>query len=387
MCIYFQKLFKYIVKNLLINYIVKKFYEIFKYSMLIVGTIVGVGLASGQEIVVFFAQYGFISLVFLIPIFILFYFGIKTFLNFGKYKYNLDFIRKSKIFLIFNIISLIIFSIIGSSMIAGINNLLNQSLFGVNFPIWSVLIVTFSSLMVFLGIKSLSNFNFIIVPCILLGIIYICLKGFTISTLSPPAFSTDFNNLIMLFFSTISYVCCNLATSNKVLFDTGFKINKKYIKLTALVSSFILIILIFLIIISILANDRMIIYIDMPLVYLSFLISYPVGIMFSLIILFSIITTLISTQYSFVQVYNRIKNKENNRKTKILPIILSILIFYSISLLGFDKIIKYTYPLIGGLGLIMMYYQNLSFKSGFNSANNKVHSASKQTENNRASHN
>ena len=88
-----------------------------------------------------------------------------------------------------------------------------------------------------------------------------------------------------------------------------------------------------------------------------------------------------------MQVYNRIKNKENNRKTKILPIILSILIFYSISLLGFDKIIKYTYPLIGGLGLIMMYYQNLSFKSGFNSANNKVHSASKQTENNRASHN
>ncbi len=78
--------------------------------MLVVGTIVGAGLASGQEIVVFFAQYGFVSLFFNVAIFFIFFFGIRNFLRFEKCTYENDF-KKKKISNIFDIISIVIFAI------------------------------------------------------------------------------------------------------------------------------------------------------------------------------------------------------------------------------------------------------------------------------------
>ena len=75
--------------------------------MLIVGTIVGAGFASGQEIVVFFAQYGFVSLIFGIPVFLFLFFGVKEFLSFGNKNYCVDF-KNKKFFNIFEGISFLI---------------------------------------------------------------------------------------------------------------------------------------------------------------------------------------------------------------------------------------------------------------------------------------
>ena len=67
------------------------------YIFLILGTTIGAGLASGQEIVLFFAQYGFVSILFVILFAIIFAISIKILLNYGNLmQKNANFNKKYK---------------------------------------------------------------------------------------------------------------------------------------------------------------------------------------------------------------------------------------------------------------------------------------------------
>lgn len=341
--------------------------------MLIVGTIIGAGLASGQEIVVFFAQYGFVSIFFLIGVFAVFFFGFKEFLCFGKRCYKVEF-ESNKIFSIFDGFSFLIFIAIGSAMLAGANSLLSQYVFNFNFPVWSIILIVMSTLICHFGIKGLLNLSIYLVPIMIVGIVFICVKGSTISTLSAPAFSTDLPNLILLSLSSLSYCCCNLVTANKVLFESGTSLSKKQIIAVAVVSSLILTLLIGTIILSILINDKMILFSTMPLVYLAFLISNSAGILFSIVLFLSIATTLFTSQYSLSKI---LESKLKKRK-KLLSSLISLEIIFIVSLLGFDDIIKYVYPIIGAFGFSMLFLlKNLSLKPCLNSTHNEIHSPRK----------
>lgn len=351
--------------------------------MLIVGTIIGAGLASGQEIVVFFAQYGFVSLFFLIAVFALFYFGFREFLCFGKNCYEIDF-KKNKVFAIFDGFSFFIFIAISSAMLAGANALFSQYVFDFHFPLWSIILICISTLIGYFGIKGLLNLSIYLVPVMIVGIVYICIKGSTVSTLSAPAFSTDLSNLVLLSLSTVGYCCCNLVTANKVLFESGEGLSKKQIKLISVVSAIILTLLIGTVIVSILINDEMVLFSTMPLIYLAFLISNWTGVAFSIILFLSVTTTLFTSQYSL----SRILEEKLKKRKKIFSSLISLIIIFLTSLLGFNDIIKYVYPIIGGFGFVMLFIlRNLTLKLCFNSANNEIHSAGKNAKQESACHN
>ena len=362
----------------------KEFFVALKFSLLVVGAIVGAGLASGQEIVVFFAQYGFVSMFFLIALFLLFFLGANQFLSFGKVYYSPDFKNSPRAIKVFDYCSILFLAIIGSAMLAGVNQLCNAHFHQFNFPIYSLVLVFVSTVVIFFGLRALLNLSIYLVPFIVVGIIYICIKCLTISPLSAPALSTDLPTVGLLGLSCVSYCCCNLVTSNRILFDVGFKLNKRQTKIVSFVVGGILTIIIGLIIASILVIDKAILYADLPLVYMAYLIGNPAGICFSFVMILSIVTTLLTTQYSFVEIaFSRVK--------KIKKAVLTFgsgLLFFLISLIGFGDIVKYFYPIIGAFGFVMMFYlRDLSFKVGFNSSNNKVHQTRKKTQNNRAGHN
>ena len=363
----------------------KDFLIALKYSFLIIGAIVGAGLASGQEIVVFFAQYGFVSIIFLFLLFILFYKGLNQFLSFGKVYYNLDFeAKRIKSMKILDITSLFFLLIIGSAMLAGVNEICNNHFHHFNFPVYSFVLILISSILMIFGLKTLLNLSIYIVPFIVVGIIYVCLNCTTNMAISEPAFSTDFSTLGLLGLSCVSYCCCNLVTSNRLLFDIGNKLNKRQTKIISIIVSFVLIAIILTIIVSILLVDNSVLYADLPLVYMAYLINSPTGICFSIVFIFSVVTTLLTTQYSFVQI---IKSQVLKGK-KQLAILGSGVLFFLISLIGFGDIVKYFYPIIGAFGFVMMFYlKELSFKMGFNSCNNKIHKPGKQTQNDGAGHN
>ncbi len=341
--------------------------------MLILGIVIGAGFASGQEVVVFFAQYGFISLFFLIIFFFLFFYGLKLFLEFGqKEKYAIDYANNKAKFHVLDNFSLIVFVVIGSSMLASANELLNSIVYEFSLPVWGLILTIFSTLVVALGLKWLLNLSAYLIPVIIVSIIYVCIKSSTVSNISSPAFSSDFFNVFLLFLSAISYACCNLVTANKILFNSGKNLTKKQIKIISIVVPLILTLILGLIIVCILINNNMVLFAELPMIQMAFLISSPVGYFFSGILFISIITTLFSTQYSFVSV---LSNKIKSRK-KIISLLISMFLLYSLSLLGFGEIITYFYPLIGAGGLILLIFiRDLSLKTCLNPANNKIHSS------------
>lgn len=356
----------------------KDFKTVFKFSMLIVGAIVGAGLASGQEIVVFFAQYGFVSVFFVVPIFFLFYFGIKQFLGNGRVFYAVDF-NKSKVFKVYDLFSIIIFVAIGSAMISGGNSLLNEYAHAFSFPVWGLALALISAIVVFFGIKGLTNLSVYLVPVMIFGIVFVCVKGVCVSEISAPALSTDGLSVLMLAFSSVSYCCCNVTTANQVLFQSGKTLSKKQVKWVSIVSSLFLTLLIGTIIIAILLSNNAILFAELPLAYLAFTAGKGVGIFFCVILFLSILTTLFASHFSLVQILEtkvpRLKRK------KFLSSLISFLLIFVVSFLGFENIISYFYPVLGAIGFVMIFQLNTisSSKARLNCANNEIHSSRKQT--------
>ena len=354
----------------------KNIFTCLKYSFLIIGAIVGAGLASGQEIVIFFAQYGFISLFFLPFLFYFFYIGIKQSFIFGKISYSCDFNNKTREIKLYKYLSIFFLIVIGAAMLSGINNLCSGLIFDFGFPIYSLAIIIISSIVVFFGIRIILKISILIVPLIFFGIMFICIKTLICSPTSAPAFSTDFQSLTMLTFNSISYCCCNVITINKVLQNCSIKLNLKQIKIVSFIVSLVIFLLILVVTLTLLLSDNAIIFYNLPLVYLAYYISSPIGLGFSVVMFFSILTTLVSAQYSFTEITSKAINRDKLYKAK--NIILVGIIFFVFSLIGFNGIIKYFYPLIGAFGFIAyIYSKELSSKFSFYTTNNKVHPTSK----------
>ena len=185
--------------------------------------------------------------------------------------------------------------------------------------------------------------------------------------------------LAILAVNTVGYCFFNLTTANGVISESGKFLNKSQAKKVALISSGIIVAVVGVIVVSLLINDSAVLYANLPLVYLAFLTSKPVGYGFSAVIFLSIITTIFSAQYSVVNCkFSRWFNKKKNGK--VFSSILSAIVILVVSFVGFNKIIKYFYPIVGAVGVVMfLFVRKLSLKTGFNSANNKVHSSRQNT--------
>ena len=328
----------------------QKHQNTFSSVMLILGAVIGAGFASGQEIVVFFAQYGFASIISAFLFFILFSYGIYEILKYGKNKQkNPNFIKKYPKNYIFNSFEGIIFLIFSATMVAGAEELLNEYVFYLPFKAWSVLILLLAVLISSKGLKWIITTNKILVPLIIIFSVLVCVLSFFFSPHSDFTLTFDIPNFAFLGVSGTLYATCNLMVVNKITCDLGEKIKEKSIKKVAIICGSVLFCLITLIIIALLLNDNSVLFTSLPMIYLAFMISKPMGQIYCGIILFCIFTTLTSTLYSFNE---GVKVKLKNEKFSI--IVSSVMVFI-LSMFGFDSIVRYSYPIIGVLGIIMLY--------------------------------
>lgn len=318
--------------------------------MLILGSTIGAGLASGQEVVIFFAQYGFVSILYAFLFFILFAYSLIEILKYGQMlQKKPDFLQKHKTSFLFESVCAIIFLIFSATMLAGAETLLNDIIYTSKFHLWSILIILLSLLIMSKDLKWLITINKLLVPIIILSTILVCLFSFTVSPHSDFTFSFDISNLAFLTISTILYTTCNLMVNSKIAINLGTKIKEKNIKKVAIITSFIIFLIIVLIIIALLINDNSLPFAEMPIVYIAFLIHPTVGYIYSFIILLCILTTLFATFYSFKESVNL------KVKSKLLSLIFSAILVLVLSLFGFESIICYSYPLIGAVGIIVLF--------------------------------
>lgn len=339
----------------------------FKHICVIIGTMIGAGFVTGKEISVYFAQYGILSLFFLIPLFFVFYSFIYLLLK--HLKSNSSLLNKKY----FKIILLIINLIISASMFSACKQLIN---FEINSLIIDLILIIFFYLLLKKGYFLIEKTNKLITPILVVIFLSVCflnLKG-------NDAFvkTIELSDVFAISLNSIIYPSMNIILSIYVLSNISKDIKIKS-KTIALVSSFILCFMIGIGIIVIIKNPS-VVSVEMPLVSLATKLGPVFYCIYNGIVLLGVITTLMITLYSIN------KSLDSIIKNTKWSIPLSILMTYILSIFGFEIIVSYFYAIVGYIGLFLILSILFSNKLFFKNTNKVIHKGGKYTNYNDASH-
>lgn len=336
--------------------------NVLKIVFVIIGTLIGAGFASGQEIYVFFFSYGikgFIGIIIssvVMGVLIYKTLGIINKYNINSYKDLLDILIKKKkenkyfnfkniVNLIINIFILVTFFI----MIAGFGAYFEQQ-FGINSLIGSSILAILNFVIFLTSVKGVIKANELLVPMLIIFLViigFINIIDINIVKLGNYIIRTNQSNYIL---SAIIYSSYNSILLIPVLITLKKYINtKKQILFISLISTIIVILLAIIIFLILIRVDVDITKLEMPAVYVVSNIFKFLEIIYGFIILGSIFTTSISLGTSFLQ--NVSKNKKSYTQIAAIMCITSVLI----SKIGFSNLINLLYPIFGYLGLIQVW--------------------------------
>ena len=333
--------------------------NIFKITFVIIGTIIGAGFASGQEIYSFFNIYGFNGMIGIyISISIIGYIIYKSFKiiiekNINSYhefiseiipsKFKTNKILCHSINNIINIFLLISFNI----MVAGFATYFCQEL---NIPkIYGAIIISILSYITFINsIDGVIKINTYLIPIIIL---LICFLGVSKIKVTSFVFISKKSNSIYWIISSILYASYNSIPLIPMLINFREKINKiKEVRL--IVGTVIFFITVLSLIIFLLLNTFIeeIKNVEIPIVYIANMINLICKYIYGAGILIAIFTTAIGSGYGFLS--NVAKEK---RKLKFYAALICLTSIF-IGMIGFSKLINLLYPVFGYLGIIQIFF-------------------------------
>ena len=329
--------------------------KILKAVFVIIGTLIGAGFASGQEIYIFFYQYGMNGILGIIISSLLL--GIVTYkvLHICKekkvtnYKVFLkSFIKNEKQLEVFNTIINIFILITFYIMIAGFGAYFEQQ-FGIHFIIGSSILALICYFVFLKDVSGLIKVSQYIVP-LLMGSLFIM-----------GIFVLDFKNILEIchyvpqntswkwILDSILYGSYNTILLIPVLITLRNLVSKK--KERGMVSLFVIILvtILSLVVFFILTKiDVDIKNLEMPAVYVASKISPIFRYIYGFIILSSILTTSISLGTSLLE--NIVQDKKKHKRYAISICVSAILV----SNIGFSNLVNLLYPIFGYIGIIQI---------------------------------
>lgn len=330
--------------------------NVLKVVFVIIGTLIGAGFASGQEVYLFFFSYGMKGLIgILISSIIIGVVIYSTFNILNKYKINTykDFLnilipKNTKLKIIANFIINIFILITFFIMIAGFGAYFEQEI-GINRLVGSLVLAIITFIVFMTSIKGVVKVNELLVP-ILIGFIFIIgiisIKDTHILNLENYVIRTNYTNFAL---SAVLYSSYNSILLIPVLITlNNYVKNKKQIFYISFISAIVTILLSVIIFLLLVRVDVDISKLEMPVVYVVSNIFKILRYIYGVIILGSIFTTAISLGVSFLQ--NTAKNKKDYTQIAIIMCITSVII----SKFGFSNLVSLLYPIFGYLGLIQI---------------------------------
>lgn len=298
----------------------------------ITGLVIGSGFVSGREVVVFFSRFGFWSLPCTILSFFIFWKFFKYLLEFSEK--NKNFLKKSNFSSILNMILCFIFT---SAMFAGVNNFVSFKSKFLNLMI--IFTILFLCYLVFKkGMGTLNKINFLLVPVMITTLIV-----WIFFIIKFPNIKIDKLSLYPILYSFF-YCMLNISNGSSLIIKIGEGISKKNKARVAFISALVLCSLIFLLNIVLIENPSSFSS-DMP--FLS-LFSGGRKIVINIILVLSSLTSVFSLIYTSSMILRGLCLNE------ILIFLISVVLPFCLSGLGFGLIITYLYPLASALGVFML---------------------------------
>lgn len=341
--------------------------DIAKVVFVIIGTFIGAGFASGQEIYSFFFKYGINGIIgILISSLILGIIISKTLKiikenNIQSYKEFLDNIINKKysikikqhknekltqlINIVVNAFMLVTFFI----MIAGFGTYFTQQ-FGLNQLIGSSILALITYIILNTNVKGVVKASEIIVPILIISVIIIGLMNLKdLSLLQIKNYLIQNNNLEFIL-EAILYASYNSILLIPVLITLNKYIkNKKQTTIIGIISAVIISTMSILIFLLLTKVDVTIENLEMPVVYVASNMLEILEYIYGFIILGSIFTTTISLGVSFLQ--NTSKDKKSYTQIALIMCITSVIV----SKIGFSNLVNMLYPIFGYLGILQIY--------------------------------
>lgn len=332
--------------------------NIYKTIFVIIGTIIGAGFASGQEIYSFFNIYGIKGIIgIFISAVLISYIIYKTFNiiikndinNYQEFlteiipkKFAKNRILKFTINNIINIFLLISFNI----MISGFATYFLQEL-NIKKIYGSILVIVLLLIILSKNIEGVVKINLYLIPILIIFIVFLGSK----QIVNIDVQSVRQYKPISFILSSVLYASYNSISLVPILISLKKYINNNNeIKFISIINAIILIIL--SIIIFFLMNSYIceIENIEIPIVYIANMLGSIFKYIYGLVILMAIFTTAVSTGYGFLN--NVTKTKKNYNTLLLIICILAIVI----SQLKFSNLINILYPIFGYLGIIQIIF-------------------------------
>ncbi|RHW37526.1 hypothetical protein D1B33_08325 [Lysinibacillus yapensis] len=325
-----------------------------------IGVIVGAGFASGQEILQYFTSFGILGIFGAITATVLFSYIGMILVWLGSYTKTIShkdvIYRISGRYLGLLIDYILIFTLfgVGVVMIAGAGSNLNQQ-FGLPFFVGTTLMTAIVLLTGLLKVDRIVSIIGSITPILIIFVVFISIYSLltmdgTFASLNEAAQSTP-TTLPNWFVSSINYVSFNVAVGASMsIVMGGAEKNPKTAAMGGLVGGLVLGILIILIHLAIFSKIEEVGALDMPMLGIVSNLSPVLGLLMALVIFGMIYNTAIGMFFSFATRFA----ESGTKKFKIFFII-TMIVGYIASYVGFTDLVSYFYPLIGYLGIVLIF--------------------------------
>ncbi|MDR3022354.1 MAG: hypothetical protein LBU60_06765 [Clostridiales bacterium] len=313
-------------------------------AMLIVSSIVGVGFASGREIVAIFGMQGKLPF-WIIPICIILIFFISLlFLSIsrnvhkcGNLNYNQALFGKfgcvADVFSLIN--SFVIFAAMLSAF-AAFSNVKLQTAWG-SVHIASLAIGFLGVLIAKLGIEGLIRINTILVPFVIISLT-------VVPIFAIKRFDFSLNFAISHISQSIVYVGLNMYLASNALFKMN--LSKRQTITSASIASMIFGILLTLLVLALNGNPQAF-NSSMPILIIAKQYNYFANIVINCTLVSCIFTSLIIAIYNIVEFFKF-------TKSRFLTGLSALCVAFAISGLGFKNIVTIFYPAIGVVGIVFI---------------------------------
>ena len=319
-----------------------------KAVLVIIGTLIGAGFASGQEIYSFFNVYqenGLVGIIVSCLITGVVIYKVLKLTNNNINSYNELLERKKSLKPLKQVLSIIINIFLIMSfyiMVAGFTAYFKQE-FNVPNIITAIIIVIICYITFMKNIEGIAKINSIIIPILIVIVVIIGIKANIFET----ACNIKLNNIYLSsnwLIKSIEYASYNSILLLPILIELK-KYTKNNEKAVSAISAIIFLIL-SVTIYLILHNSGDMSNIEIPIVYIASSFGSAFKYIYGIVIIFAIYSTMISAGYGFLT--NCTKSARTYRIVALLMCISAIFI----SNLSFANLVNSTYPVFGLLGLL-----------------------------------
>jgi len=330
----------------------------FSVAGVYIGTLIGAGFASGQEILqffVFFGLWGIVGLIFVTGLFIFFGYVIMELAFELRARSHLEIIRKISRPWLGRFVDLIItFFLLAGFIVmsAGAGAIFNEQ-FALSTWLGSAVMIIFTLFTIFMGVAGIINSISFLVPILLFSVWIVCL--FTLAN-TPISFTELRYTSAMSgvagnwFISSLLYVSYNIVVAVAVLAPLGELIKRKETLLKgAVIGGFSLGLSALIIQLALLANLPEVAQYEVPMVFLAGNLSPIFNFGYIIILLLGIYTTAVGSLFGFLARAVGMYNK----RIRLYASLIGVFALFA-SQLGFSTLVKIIYPAVGYAGLFLL---------------------------------